>query len=557
MSPSDFGRYWRTLRWLPLGQLAWLAWRRLAHMPRRVAPPRDAAPRAGVQRVPALPPARRAWLGGNRFEFLNEFSDFGETIDWSAAGRSRLWAYNLHYFDWLRQADLPAAVAAAQARHWVAHNQPFRGAGWEPYPTSLRLVNWTRVFDAATTESALRDSMALQASWLSHNLEHHLRANHLFVNLKALIFAGVWFDGTFGRRLLDRGWHLLERELAEQFLDDGGHYERSPMYHLLLTGDLLELCALVRLNAHLFPADAIAIIEQRAVAALGFARDLVLPGDVVPCFNDSTEGIAPRLSDLEEFARKNCGTTAMKQVAGRRLIERRFSGYYGVREGRDALLVDCGPIGPTYQPGHAHCDLLSFELCLDGERVIGNCGNRDYEAGAARSFARSTGAHNTVLVDGTEQSEMWGVFRVGRRARPIDAGIELGSADAVVFRGSHDGYRHLAGDIVHSREIRIGQDFTVRVRDRVSGRGEHAVTAWLHFAPACAAEYEQGRVVVSRRNQPLLTVEVAGTVSLDLVRTPRYPEFGRTEEGTSVRLSRRGSLPIEFECAILRLPRTS
>ena len=95
------------------------------------------------------------------------------------------------------------------------------------------------------------------------------------------------------------------------------------------------------------------------------------------------------------------------------------SGYFVIRNLDDMLVVDCGEVGPDYQPGHAHCDTLSFELASDGRTIIVDSGVYDYEDSEMRRYVRSTRAHNTAMVDGCEQSEIWGAFRVARRARPI------------------------------------------------------------------------------------------------------------------------------------------
>lgn len=76
---------------------------------------------------------------------------------------------------------------------WVEENPPAVGNGWEPYPTSLRIVNWIKWAQAGNLlpESA-RQSLAIQVRWLSKRVEHHLLANHLFVNAKALAIAGMF-----------------------------------------------------------------------------------------------------------------------------------------------------------------------------------------------------------------------------------------------------------------------------------------------------------------------------------------------------------------------------
>src|SRR5439155_3503852 len=97
-----------------------------------------------------------------------------------------------------------------------------------------------------------------QARWLRGRLEHHLLGNHLWANAKALVFAGAWFEGAEAERWLDTGVRLLRREFAEQILADGGHFERSPMYHAIALADVLDLCALDIALPGVLPAPAVA-----------------------------------------------------------------------------------------------------------------------------------------------------------------------------------------------------------------------------------------------------------------------------------------------------------
>src|SRR5690606_6973721 len=127
-------------------------------------------------------------------------------------------------------------------RDWVAANPPGHGDGWEPYPTSLRIVNWIKWALAGNTlPPACVHSLAVQVRWLRRCLEIHLLGNHLFANAKALVFAGLYFSGPEAHRWLATGLRILEREIAEQILPDGGQFERSTMYHALAYEDMLDL----------------------------------------------------------------------------------------------------------------------------------------------------------------------------------------------------------------------------------------------------------------------------------------------------------------------------
>lgn len=543
-------RYWRTLRHLRGEQLRYLVVRRILRLPRAVQAPtvraRDGAclPTLAALSEPAIDEA-------GSLTFVGVSASTRPRIDWIAADRSRLWRYNLHYFDWCRQPELGNATILAHVRDWIEHNPPFRGTGWEPYPTALRVVNWLARLTPDARAGEIDDSLALQAAWLERNLEFQLGANHLFVDIKALLFAGVAFTGNDGERWLERAQDLMRRELDDQFLADGGHYERSPMYHALLTVDLLELLALDAANPGVLDTALIARIRAAAVAALRFASATHLPDNGPAFFNDSALGIAPTLDVIERFARElglelSPFNSSQGELFG-------ASGYWAVRRGNHMLVADCGDIGPPHQPGHGHCDLLSFELALDGRRRLVNCGNFDYESGKRRSFARSTRSHNTVTVDGQEQSEVWSVFRVGRRARP-DAVTSGSTAGRCWLDAAHDGYECLPGGPRHRRRISVDDRFTVHVRDEVDGAGEHVVVAWLHFEPSLAVEYSDGGFVVLRDGAECLRIEIATGIEATIETTPRYPRFGVATSGASVALRTAGELPrvIDYRIIVAR-----
>ena len=118
-------------------------------------------------------------------------------MGWSRR-KSKLWRYNQHYFD-----DLNAEQAVDRVEwhrellnDWISNNPPFKGNGWEPYPTSLRLVNWIKwALSGVELPAYYLESMVLQARWLERRIEWHLLGNHLFANAKALVFVGTYFSG--------------------------------------------------------------------------------------------------------------------------------------------------------------------------------------------------------------------------------------------------------------------------------------------------------------------------------------------------------------------------
>ncbi len=446
--------YWHTLRWLKPVQFWGRAWFRLHR------------PRPGTRPAPPLRPSRGAWVpcrrapsmtGPARFRFLSVERELAAPADWNRADWPRLWRYNLHYFD-----DLVAHGAAdreswhrALIERWIADNPPGRGTGWEPYPVSLRIVNWIKWslargggpgVEQMRLSPAAVHSLAVQARWLRGRVERHLLGNHLWANAKALVFAGAFFDGGEAARWRDEGLALLRRELREQILPDGGHFERSPMYHATLLEDLLDLVQLAARWPGLVAGPELAAWRATAQRMLRWLRVMTHPDGGIAFFNDAAFEVAPDLAALEDYAANACGlahasdasfgnqgprvvslpepepSIAALRGSDPSIIALPDSGYVRLQAGPAVLIADVGAIGPDYLPGQAHADTLSFELSLHGRRAIVNSGTSTYETDAERLRQRGTAAHNTVVVDGADSSEVWSSFRVARRA-PDERGM--------------------------------------------------------------------------------------------------------------------------------------
>lgn len=450
------------------------------------APDRSAAPplRPGSDSSWTAPPRRPpTQLGPARFRFLNVERELRGAADWNNDEWEKLWLYNLHYFD-----DLNAELAGdrtawheALIERWIRENPPPAGNGWEPYTLSLRIVNWIKwSFEGHALSPDTVASLAVQARYLARRLEYHLLGNHLLTNAKALVFAGLYFDGAEANEWLASGLDILAAELDEQILADGGHFERSPMYHHIVLEDVLDvLNAMNRYRSSLAASvpDRSLRWRETAAAMLGCAAAMSHPDGDIALVNDAALGIAPALDELRQYAGR-LGIAG--NDAGGKIVHLRDTGYLAVGVGPAWALLDVGRIGPDYVPGHAHADTLSFELSLAGRRVIVDSGTSTYAPTAERQRQRSTAAHNTVEIDGASSSEVWGSFRVARRARPT--GLEIAEeADGVRVRCAHDGYARLPGRPVHARQWRIGRDGLV-VEDTIEGRYDSAV-ARFRFHP--------------------------------------------------------------------------
>jgi uncharacterized heparinase superfamily protein len=578
MTAPTIGTYWQTVRPLRVSQLIALARRRIGGTTRLRQCPLG-APRL---RRPLSPAALVEWPEWRRelafsmiekreFRFLNVTREFPDPIPWSSRELSRPWLYHLNYFDFLnvdlsspKQASL-LSTALRLALDWRRQNLTGAEIGWEPYPLSLRIVNWLK-FLLRNAESAERsaggrtvwqllDSLCTQTRTLERKLEIDLMANHLLKNAKALIFAGALIQFPESDGWLRKGEAILEQQLREQVLPDGGHFERSPMYHSQVFEDLLDLQALSAVTGTPLACDGKMKVQVRRMAA--FLRDLLHPDGEIPLFGDSALNTARPSGELLHRA----ASVARVRRPQRDTTVFPDTGYAVMRDASGGSLVfRCGPLGPEYQPGHGHCDLLSYELSLKGSRVVVDTGVSTYERGPDRHYERSTCAHNTLRVDGEEQAEIWASFRVGRKpkAGKLEAGVCAGCR---FLRGEHFGYQHLG--VTHRRTIYQIPEGAWVVADCVQGNARRRIESFIHFHPDVRVKRDSKESPGMEMNQTtrwlvqfrdytyLLMVLSAGDVKLK--QSWYAPEFGVRQARPVIHWTLEQSLPVLMVYAFVSL----
>ena len=529
-----FLQYWHTLRHLKPVQFYGRLWFRL-HTPKidsRAAPSVRSTSKAWVEPVTK----HQTQFGAMTFRFLNQDQTLSGVDAWNDARCDKLWLYNLHYFD-----DLCAVGASDRIvwhkqliEKWIAENPPAIGNGWEPYPTSLRIVNWIKwsLGGNQLTNGALQ-SLAIQSRWLSKRVEHHLLANHLFVNAKALVFAGMFFQGLEADSWLNQGLRILAREIPEQVLADGGHFELSPMYHAIILEDILDLINACQSWPSVVALQQTSALRDAAQRMLTWLEIMSHPDGDVSFFNDSTFGIAPIFLDVAQYA-KRLGVNVQQFDSSKEIHHLQQSGYIRAQKGAAVLLADVGRIGPDYQPGHAHADTLSFEFSLRGQRIFVNSGTSTYKTGAQRSLERSTAAHNTVEINHTSSSEVWGGFRVARRAQPF--AIECVEAEtALAITASHTGYQRLVGRPTHQRMWRLSRG-SLTVTDRIKGELSGAI-ARLYLHPSVKVLKNN---ILTLANGQQLRYSTNGAI-VTIVDSVWHPEFGKNVSNTCLVLTLSGS----------------
>lgn len=429
------------------------------------------------------------------FVFLNEAHALGDLSTWEPQTATQLWRYHLHYFEWgwsfVRHPD------RGWARHeftrlwtsWKSGTVFGRWDAWSPYVASLRAWSLCGVYSplvkGTSEEEEFLHLIGLHLRFIRAHLEFDVGGNHLLKNLKALLGLSIFVRDE---EVLSFALAQLERQIAIQVLDDGGHFERSPSYHCQVLGDLIDIRGLLQSRQDSAPAWLAESIDamQRWLGAM------LLPDGDVPLFNDCTLVGAERLALLGPIL----------PPRNEPLICLRSSGYVVAKpSSRIHVVMDVGLPCPPELPAHAHADCLSFVMSLDGQRLLVDTGTSTYDAGERRDYERSTRAHNTIDIDGADQTEVWGAFRAALRARPTLEMCEVKDG-AIVVAASHDGYRRLKGAPRHRRFWRLSPQ-TLEIHDEISGDGYHSIGINFHCAPGVSVEMTAiGRMSISHAGPP-------------------------------------------------------
>lgn len=403
------------------------------------------------------------------FTFLNQSKAFTKPIDWNYSGYGKLWAYHLNYFDYLLQPGMDKESGTLLIEEFI-ENLDRNREGLEPYPISLRGINWIKFLNRHNVQVPEVDaSLYAQYRVLLNNLEYHLMGNHLLENGCSLMF-GAWYFRD--KALLTKAKEIVREQLDEQILADGAHFELSPMYHRILLDRLMDVYNLMKNNQEWHTdADLEQKLKVTLQKMLGWLVAVSFSNGDVPLVNDSAEDTGPDNSQLFSYADR----LELKAEP----VTLRESGYRKIDVGPAELFLDVGSIGPDYIPGHAHSDTLSFVLYDDGKPFIVDPGISTYEANAQRLKERSTAYHNTVAIDEEDQSEVWSSFRVGNRAYIRDIEEQPG-----IIHASHTGYETSKG-LVHRRTWKYDEDKII-IEDQITGdrvRNNYEAKAFFHFHP--------------------------------------------------------------------------
>lgn len=518
---------------------------------------------------------------------------FPSLPDWLHAPQGSLdwrWDLNRHY--WLLTLarawhytghETFARHAARLLRHWMAHNPPdVRSPVWRPFEVAARLNVWawgafllTQALPFAQEGLGyLWQGLYAQARYLRRHLERHVVNNHLLLEAKSLAMIGLLFpEFPEAAVWLEEGLETLWEQVRRQFYPDGVHIEQATQYHVLCTGELWELIRLLEHNDVPVPADVLARWE----AAVRFQAAVIKPDSSIPLFGDSARHDLHRRFDArwalpgtrpvgepDEETGWLLGMEPPPGEHGAIPSSEAFpeGGYVVMRDANRYLVLDCGPFGDPVVPSHAHADALSFELWAWGQTLLTDSGGYAYHAPPLwRTYFRCTSAHNTVVVDGEDQSVLLGRREVVHPARArLVRWSPTPYADWAV--AEHNGYTRLPAPVRHRRQLLfIGKGKSSNeaywlLVDTLQGAAAHRLSWHFHFLPGARCSWgPEGRSLRARVEEVGLAIlpgDLAG-LQAHVVEGQLSPplgwvslESGQKDPAPTLVLTYEGNLPVHL-----------
>ena len=460
-------------------------------------------------------------------------------------------------------------VLRAQVSGWLDQCPPMRGPNWtSPLEMGIRLINWALVWQVAghplfagesgqAFRRAWLDSIYAHCQSIARHLSRHSSANnHLIGELAGLFVATTaWPCWDQSARWREQAARELEREAQAQFSRDGVNREQAFAYHVFSSEFLLVAALAGQASGRPFSSAYWEALDR----ALHFLRSVMDVGGHVPMVGDADDGMVWRLdpgnndrpAQLLSLGGALAAERAPHGVTARWLLH----AFPGQRPrilkpaqpagwsfpdagyllfGRDfgaaseiKGIVDCGPLGYLGIAAHGHADALSLTLSVAGEEVLVDPGTYSYWRDQKwRDYFRGTSAHNTVRVDGLDQSVSGGRFMWVRKARSHVERMPK-SPGQFDFRGTHNGYMRLHDPARHIREVKFDDgSATLLVTDKVAAKAAHKVEQFWHFAPGLAVTRSASGVHV-RGKAFQMEVKVAGEGAIiEVVRGQEEPPLG-------------------------------
>lgn len=537
----------------------------------------------------------------NIFNFLNETKSFKNEVSWEKNnGKGKLWNYYLHYFEYiltliecfyLTENKKYLNKAQSLVDSWIKETKPGDVNSWEPYTISLRLICWTHLLQVLESENTglelydgfkeeVLSSISRQAKFLYFNLEKDLANNHYTANGKALFWVGVSFPNLEeSKKYFKKGVKILHSQLLKEVRNDGSQYENSTSYQLMTAKDYLEVLIYSNKNNISLPKDFKIYTEKM----FDFLLAILKPDKNLPLVNDSVNKYPIDVKDLLaagalffnrgdfKFMSHEVAPPFLIKIFGEKGTKRynglpkklpaiqslilRGSNYVIMRSGwknnSSYLLFDAGDIGPKHNSGHAHADNLNVLLYVNKEDIFVDSGTYNYKDGLKRNYYRSTKAHNTIEIEGVNQTTFWGPFRTGyiAKSKLIKDHLE---GNVLKVAAKHDGYKRIKQKVIHEREIMWDRKQSWAIFDKLSGWGNIKGKLCYHLGLTCSnVQYDNNKLKLTFANSIVEMRFISKSkFRIQIEDAPISLEWNKEKSTKKIVMSFRSKLPFDIKTEI-------
>jgi hypothetical protein len=526
-------------------------------------------------------------------------------LDFAAVGDHKItWELSRHQHlvtlakAWLLTGDETyAREIVTQWYSWQRANPYPLGANWaSSLEVAFRSLSWIWLHHLladcpvvpASFKNDLLHALALNSRHIERYLSTYFSPNtHLLGEAVALFFIGTLYPQlSSAKGWREKGWRIIQEEALRQVRPDGVYFEQSLYYHVYALDFFLHARALASRNGmEIFPEFDLVIRKMltviQALAQVGppdgFGDDdggrVFNPGRNqaehmadplaigAALFHDNSLRASATLTEeaIWLFGEEALAWTAQMSdlLSTPKSQSFRDGGLYFAASSKpfpQQMVIDAGPQG-NRSSGHGHADALSIKLAFGGRNWLVDAGTRSYMNPGERNTFRGTRAHNTLAVDGLDQSEPVGPF-AWRCLPNTQTDLWITGTNFTLFAGSHSGYERLPDPVRHRRFVFQLHDSFWLIRDVAKGNGSHLLETSWHFAPDLEVADRKKYFVAEPRAREeyfLTLLPVADPRwKSELLSEQVSPAYGSKLSAPVVRFS--SQLPLPAEHAVLFLP---
>jgi hypothetical protein len=485
--------------------------------------------------------------------------------------------------------DRYAAKAAEHLLSWIEQCPFGFGMQWRsPLELGIRLINWVWALELIRPAAILEDEeharvvgSAYRHLWeITRKYSRYSSANNHLIGEAAGVYVGASHFRTLrdAARWREESRQILIEEIERQTDADGGNREMAMGYHLFA----LEFFLIAGLCGRNTGDDFPPAYWERVERMMSFIATFLEGDPVLPMYGDADDGrvidfggprvagllgVGARLFDRDDFraladdawepaqwllggecgefgtvARRDRGSStggrralcsvALPEAGWCLLQYGSCPAMGGDADDRIRVMMDCGALGFGELAAHGHADALSVLLSVYGREVLIDPGTYDYFTHPQwRAYFRGTRAHNTVVVDERDQSEMQGPFLWGGRAAARCVTFEPSDVGGAVT-AEHDGYERLEQPVKHRRTVTLdGARGEVVVRDELRGAGAHTARVLWHFGEACRVSPAGEGVFVAEFGVGVVRMRIEGIDAARALRGSEDPVSGWVSRG--------------------------